>query len=133
MFLYVVFEYVLLVLLLIVIVYVMSGEFVVLCVDEMFDVLVCIVVLLLGFVGLFDFVLFDYECVLLVIKYVGEVVKMYFLCCVVLLDFDDVVFIDCYGCISEGLIWNLVFWIGDVVVWLVVGMFGGVMMGILWW
>ncbi|WP_321819568.1 MULTISPECIES: aminotransferase class IV [unclassified Burkholderia] len=84
-----------------------------------------------GPVGPLDFALFEHERVLPGIKHVGEVAKTHFLRRAVAQGFDDAAFIDRQGRISEGSIWNLVFWTGDSVVWPAADMLGGVTMGIL--
>lgn len=45
--------------------------------------------------------------------------------------FDDTVFVNRYGRLGEGAIWNLAFWNGEVVVWPTADMLGGIIMTIL--
>ncbi|MBK1715393.1 aminotransferase class IV family protein [Rubrivivax gelatinosus] len=73
---------------------------------------------------------FEYERVLPAVKHVGEVAKTYFLRRAVAQGFDDAAFVDRYGRISEGSIWNLAFWDGSAVVWPVAQMLGGTTMAI---
>lgn len=72
----------------------------------------------------------EYERVLPAVKHVGEVAKMYYPRQAVQHGFDDAVFVDRRGRLSEGSIWNLAFWDGSAVVWPVAEMLGGVTMGI---
>lgn len=65
------------------------------------------------------------------IKQVGEATKTYFLRQAVRSGFDDAVFIDARGRLSEGTIWNLAFWDGEAVIWPVASMLQGVTMRIL--
>ncbi|MBO8195615.1 aminotransferase class IV family protein [Streptomyces oryzae] len=58
-----------------------------------------------------------YERPLPAVKHVGEVAKTYFLRRAQDQGFDDAVFVDRRGRLSEGTIWNLAFWDGDAVVW----------------
>lgn len=63
-------------------------------------------------------------------KHVGEVAKTYFLRQAAADGFDDAVFVDRRGRLSEGTIWNLAFWDGTNVVWPDAEMLGGTTMGI---
>ena len=72
----------------------------------------------------------DYERVLPSIKHVGEIAKTYFLRQAVGQGFDDAVFIDRQGRISEGSIWNVAFWDGHAVIWPQADMLIGTTMGI---
>lgn len=72
----------------------------------------------------------EYERVLPTIKHVGEIAKTYFLRQAVAEGFDDAVFIDRQGRISEGTIWNLAFWDGEAVVWPVADILVGTTMSI---
>ncbi|WP_125557652.1 aminotransferase class IV family protein [Pseudoalteromonas rubra] len=51
------------------------------------------------------------------IKHVGEISKTYYLHKAAQQGYDDAVFIDDTGCLSEGTIWNLAFWDGETVIW----------------
>lgn len=51
------------------------------------------------------------------IKHVGEIGKTYYLHQAVRQGFDDAVFVNTYGYLSEGTIWNLAFWDGENVIW----------------
>lgn len=70
----------------------------------------------------------EYERVLPTVKHVGEVAKTYFLYKAVAQGFDDAVFVDRRGRLSEGTIWNLAFWDGRAVVWPVAAMLSGTTM-----
>ncbi|MDL4821012.1 aminotransferase class IV family protein [Actinomadura opuntiae] len=72
----------------------------------------------------------DYERVLPAVKHVGEVAKTYFKRQAVRDGFDDAVFVDRRGRLSEATIWNLAFWDGDAVVWPDAPMLTGTTMGI---
>lgn len=74
---------------------------------------------------------FEYERVLPAVKHVGEVAKTYYLRQAVERGFDDAVFVDRKGRLSEGTIWNLAFWDGAAVVWPQAEMLLGTTMGIL--
>ncbi len=63
------------------------------------------------------------------IKHVGEVGKTYYLHQAIRQGFDDAAFLDDRGHLSEGTIWNLVFWDGDTVIWPKADMLKGTMMG----
>lgn len=60
---------------------------------------------------------FEHERFMPEIKHVGEGAKTYYLQQAVNASFDDAVFRDREGRISEGSIWNLAFWDGREVVW----------------
>ncbi|WP_037851458.1 aminotransferase class IV family protein [Streptomyces sp. NRRL S-340] len=64
------------------------------------------------------------------VKHVGEPAKTYFLRQAAAQGFDDAVFLDRRGRLSEASIWNLAFWDGSAVVWPTAEMLGGVTMGI---
>ncbi|MBN3932088.1 aminotransferase class IV family protein [Streptomyces verrucosisporus] len=72
----------------------------------------------------------EYERPLPSVKHVGEVAKTYFLRRAAAQGFDDAVFVDRRGRLSEGTIWNLVFWDGIAVVWPAADVLDGVTMGI---
>ncbi|MEU8822016.1 aminotransferase class IV family protein [Streptomyces sp. NPDC048636] len=72
----------------------------------------------------------EYEGVLPAVKHVGEMAKTYYPRQAATRGFDDAVFVDRRGRLSEGSIWNLAFWDGSTVVWPVARMLGGVTMGI---
>ncbi|TQF70330.1 aminotransferase class IV family protein [Pseudoalteromonas luteoviolacea] len=65
------------------------------------------------------------------IKHVGEIGKTYYLHQAIKQGFDDAIFIDNNGHLSEGTIWNLAFWDGDSVIWPKAHMLKGTMMAIL--
>ncbi|MCK7626095.1 aminotransferase class IV family protein [Streptomyces sp. RS10V-4] len=71
-----------------------------------------------------------YERVLPELKHVGEVAKTYFLRQAIAQGFDDAAFVDRHGRLTEGTIWNLVFWDGTAVVWPDAAMLTGTTMGI---
>jgi branched-subunit amino acid aminotransferase/4-amino-4-deoxychorismate lyase len=60
---------------------------------------------------------FEHERVLPTLKHVGEIAKTHFLRQATSRGFDDAIFQDSRGRLSEGSIWNLAFWDGDTVVW----------------
>lgn len=64
------------------------------------------------------------------IKHVGEAGKTFYLHEAIRQGFDDAVFIDRQGRLSEATIWNIVFWDGELVVWPIAEMLTGTMMGI---
>ncbi|WP_329109001.1 aminotransferase class IV family protein [Micromonospora sp. NBC_01699] len=72
----------------------------------------------------------EYERALPAVKHVGEVAKTYFVRRAVEQGFDDAVFVDRRGRLSEATIWNLAFWDGTSVVWPEADMLGGTTMGI---
>ncbi|MFE5487523.1 aminotransferase class IV family protein [Streptomyces sp. NPDC056527] len=71
-----------------------------------------------------------YERYLPGVKHVGEVAKTHALRRAVGDGFDDALFVDRRGRISEGSIWNLAFWDGTSVVWPVAEMLGGTTMAV---
>ncbi|KUL38956.1 branched-chain amino acid aminotransferase [Streptomyces sp. NRRL F-4489] len=71
-----------------------------------------------------------HERVLPELKHVGEVAKTYYLRQAAARGFDDAVFVDRRGRLSEGTIWNLAFWDGTAVVWPDAGMLIGTTMGV---
>lgn len=73
----------------------------------------------------------QHERPLVAIKHVGEAAKTFYLRQAVEQGFDDAVFIDANGRISEATIWNLAFWDGEAVVWPEAAVLPGVTMGIL--
>lgn len=64
------------------------------------------------------------------IKHVGEIAKTFHLRRAVAQGFDDAVFVDRHGRLSEGTIWNLAFWDGSTVVWPSAELLSGTTMGI---
>ncbi|MGK5548209.1 aminotransferase class IV family protein [Streptomyces sp. URMC 127] len=64
------------------------------------------------------------------VKHVGEPAKTHFLRRAADQGFDDAVFVDRRGRLSEGTIWNLAFWDGAEVVWPAAEMLTGTTMGI---
>jgi len=73
---------------------------------------------------------FEHERDLPQVKHVGEVGKTYYMRQAAEQGFDDAVFIDCRGRISEGTIWNLAFWDGEAVIWPDAAILLGTTMGI---
>lgn len=73
---------------------------------------------------------FNYERPLADIKHVGEIGKTYYLHQAIKQGFDDAAFVDNQGHISEGSIWNLVFWDGKQLIWPRAALLEGTMMGI---
>jgi branched-subunit amino acid aminotransferase/4-amino-4-deoxychorismate lyase len=65
------------------------------------------------------------------IKHVGEASKTQYLRRAVENGFDDAVFTDTHGHISEATIWNVAFWDGETVVWPKAALLPGVTMGII--
>lgn len=65
------------------------------------------------------------------IKHVGEVAKTHLLRKAAEQGFDDAVFVDGQGRLSEATIWNIAFWDGAAVVWPDAAMLAGTSMGIL--
>ncbi len=63
-------------------------------------------------------------------KHVGEIGKTYYLHQAVKRGFDDAVFVNNDGHLSEGSIWSLVFWDGESVIWPKARILKGTMMGI---
>lgn len=70
----------------------------------------------------------NHERPLAEIKHVGEIGKTYYLHQAVRQGFDDAVFINKSGHLSEGSIWNLAFWDGKTVIWPKAHMLKGTMM-----
>ncbi len=60
---------------------------------------------------------FQHERVLPELKHVGEVAKTWYLRAAAARGYDDAVFRDRHGRLTEGSIWNLAFWDGHCVVW----------------
>ncbi|TRA94445.1 MULTISPECIES: aminotransferase class IV family protein [Rhizobium/Agrobacterium group] len=65
------------------------------------------------------------------IKHVGEASKTQYLRRAVENGFDDAVFVDSHGHVSEATIWNVVFWDGEAVIWPKAALLPGVTMGII--
>ncbi|MFJ3160168.1 aminotransferase class IV family protein [Streptomyces kanasensis] len=65
------------------------------------------------------------------VKHVGEPAKTHLLRRAAAQGFDDAVFLDRRGRLSEATIWNLAFWDGTSVVWPVADMLHGTTMGVL--
>lgn len=59
----------------------------------------------------------EHERPLPTIKHVGEATKTYFLRKAVEKGFDDAVYVNPHGQISEATIWNMAFWDGQTVIW----------------
>lgn len=74
--------------------------------------------------------MFEHERMLARIKHVGEIAKTWFLREAVAQGFDDAVFVDRQGRLSEASIWNLAFWDGAGVVWPQAEMLQGTTLGI---
>ncbi|AGI24534.1 hypothetical protein H681_13320 [Pseudomonas sp. ATCC 13867] len=72
-----------------------------------------------------------HERVLPEIKHVGEVAKTWYLREAVAAGFDDAIFADQRGRLSEATIWNLAFWDGESVIWPRAKMLAGTTQGIL--
>lgn len=72
----------------------------------------------------------EYQRPLAAIKHVGEVAKTHYLREAVAQGHDDAAFVDRQGRLSEGTIWNLVFWDGETVVWPIAEMLTGTTLGI---
>ena len=72
----------------------------------------------------------QYQRPLASIKHVGEVAKTYYLHQALAAGFDDAVFIDNKGRISEATIWNIAFWDGEAVIWPKAEQLQGTMMSI---
>lgn len=70
----------------------------------------------------------EHERPLAEIKHVGEIGKTYYLHQAVRQGFDDAAFINQSGHLTEGSIWNLVFWDGKTVIWPKAHMLRGTMM-----
>lgn len=64
------------------------------------------------------------------VKHVGEVGKTYYMRQAARQGFDDALFVDRHGRISEGTIWNLAFWDGEEVIWPDADILLGTTMGI---
>lgn len=113
-------------------VYSPAGEFTVAGADVELDVLVRTGPPASGPQGPLALAAVPHERVLPALKHVGEVAKTYFLRQSVGQGFDDAAFVDAQGRLSEGTIWNLVFWDGEAeaVVWPEAGMLAGTTMGI---
>lgn len=65
------------------------------------------------------------------IKHVGEGAKTYYLRKAVEQGFDDALFIDREGRLSEATIWNIAFWDGESVIWPRAEVLQGTMMGMI--
>lgn len=84
-----------------------------------------------GPAGPLELAAIDHERPLATIKHVGEVGKTYYLHQAIRQGFDDAVFVDRRGRLSEATIWNLVFWDGETVIWPKAEILSGTMMGII--
>ncbi|MGE8224308.1 MAG: aminotransferase class IV family protein [Stenotrophomonas sp.] len=98
-------------------VYSPAGEFTSAVDRHVPDVLVRVSAPSNGPVGPMRMALVEHERMLPHLKHVGEIAKTYLLRQVVARGFDDAVFLDRQGHISEGTIWNIVFWDGQAVAW----------------
>lgn len=72
----------------------------------------------------------EHERALPSFKHTGETAKTYYLRDARRLGYDDAVFLDRHGRLSEATIWNVAFWDGSAVVWPIADMLTGVTMGI---
>ncbi|MGC0420998.1 aminotransferase class IV family protein [Embleya sp. AB8] len=108
-----------------------AGEFTARGVDTEPDVLVRTAAPHNGPAGPLALAAVEHERDLPAVKHVGEVAKTYHLRRAVAQGFDDAVFVDRRGRLSEGTIWNLAFWDGTAVVWPVADLLGGITMAIL--
>ncbi|WP_296584470.1 aminotransferase class IV family protein [Xanthobacter sp.] len=73
----------------------------------------------------------QHERVLPSFKHTGETAKTYYLRDAGKHGFDDAIFLDRHGCLSEATIWNVAYWDGSAVVWPIADVLTGVTMGIL--
>lgn len=64
-------------------------------------------------------------------KHTGETAKTYYLREARKRGFDDAIFLDQHGRLSEATIWNIAYWDGSAVVWPVAEVLTGVTMGVL--
>lgn len=64
-------------------------------------------------------------------KHTGETAKTYYLRDARKHGFDDTIFLDRHGCLSEATIWNVAYWDGSAVIWPIADVLTGVTMGIL--
>lgn len=71
----------------------------------------------------------EHERHMAAIKHVGEGAKTYYLHRAIEQGFDDAVFLDRHGRLTEGTIWNLAFWDGHSLVWPQGDILTGTMMG----
>lgn len=94
-----------------------AGEFTVAVTGSKPDVLIRTAPATCGPTGPLALGIIEYERILPGIKHVGEVGKTYFLRQAVDNGNDDAVFVDRFGRLSEGTIWNLAFWDGHSVIW----------------
>ncbi|MCF2860143.1 aminotransferase class IV family protein [Pseudoalteromonas sp. SMS1] len=86
---------------------------------------------LCGPVGPLRLMAISHERPLAEIKHVGEIGKTYYLHQAIKQGFDDAVFVNKNGDLSEGTIWNLAFWDGNSVVWPKARMLKGTMMSMI--
>ncbi|NJO53959.1 MAG: aminotransferase class IV family protein [Bacteroidales bacterium] len=73
---------------------------------------------------------FEHERALPSFKHTGETAKTYYLRAARQRGYDDAIFLDRHGRLSEATIWNVAFWDGSTVVWPVADLLPGVTMGI---
>jgi branched-subunit amino acid aminotransferase/4-amino-4-deoxychorismate lyase len=73
----------------------------------------------------------QHERVLPGFKHNGETAKTYYLRDAIKRGFDDAIFLDRQGRLSEATIWNVAYWDGSAVIWPVADVLHGVTMGIL--
>lgn len=73
----------------------------------------------------------QHERVLSGFKHTGETAKTYYLRDARKRGFDDAIFLDRHGRLSEATIWNVAYWDGSSVIWPVADVLTGVTMGIL--
>jgi branched-subunit amino acid aminotransferase/4-amino-4-deoxychorismate lyase len=107
-----------------------KGEFTVQSMDIEPAVLIRISAPSNGPVGPLRLAAINHERPLAQIKHVGEIGKTYYLHQAVKQGFDDAIFVNKNGHVSEGSIWNLVFWDCESVIWPKANMLKGTMMGV---
>lgn len=73
----------------------------------------------------------QHERILPGIKHTGETAKTYYLRDARKHGFDDAIFLDRRGCLSEATIWNVAYWDGSAVIWPIADVLTGVTMGVL--
>lgn len=108
-----------------------SGEFVVAGPDAVPELLIRTGPASSGPVGPLGLATFEHERTLPEVKHVGEVAKTWFLRQAAERGFDDAVFMDRHGRLSEASIWSLASWDGESIVWPKANMLVGITMSIL--
>lgn len=112
-------------------IYAPEGEFTAASMDSLPEILVRIAPPEDGPVGPLRVSTVGYERALAEVKHVGEIAKTYYLHEAVKQGYDDAVFINGQGHVSEGTIWNVAFWDGEAVVWAKASLLQGTMMSML--